>query len=194
LLWVGRLDANKDPLTILDAFERALVRLPGAALTMVFGEGALLPRVRARIAASRALEGKVELAGLLPRDALPALYARADLFVLGSHHEGSGYALIEALAFGVTPVVTDIPSFRALTAGGTLGALFPVGDAEACARAIVRLALSDEAQKQARRKEIAAHFARALGWPALGARVSSIYRAAANERVSRADIAAGQFK
>jgi glycosyltransferase involved in cell wall biosynthesis len=189
LLWVGRLDRNKDPLTILTAFQQVLDLLPGARLTMVFGEGALLPQVRARVGATPALAGKVELAGPLAQAALPALYASADLFLLGSHHEGSGYALIESLAFGVTPVVTEIPSFSALTAGGTLGALFPPGDAGACARAIVRLAISGASHKQARRQEIAAHFARELSWPALGARAVGIYRTAAKERVRRAGIA-----
>lgn len=33
VLWVGRRNANKDPLTVLDGFERALVDLPGARLT-----------------------------------------------------------------------------------------------------------------------------------------------------------------
>ena len=44
------------------------------------------------------------------------MYAAADVFVLGSRHEAASFALIEALAFGVTPVVSDIPAFRALTA------------------------------------------------------------------------------
>ena len=55
----------------------------------------------------------------------------ADVFVLGSHREGSGYSLIEALACGLPPVVTDIPSFRSLTAAGAVGALWPCGDARA---------------------------------------------------------------
>ena len=49
----------------------------------------------------------------------------ADLFVLGSHREGSGYSLIEALACGLPPIVTDIPSFRSLTGAGVVGALWP---------------------------------------------------------------------
>jgi glycosyltransferase involved in cell wall biosynthesis len=35
VLWVGRLNANKDPLTVLDGFERALPDLPDATLTMI---------------------------------------------------------------------------------------------------------------------------------------------------------------
>ena len=37
------------------------------------------------------------------------LMRAADIFTLGSHREGSGYALTEALACGLPPVVTDIP-------------------------------------------------------------------------------------
>ena len=39
-------------------------------------------------------------------------YSAADLFVVGSHHQGSGYALMEACACGAVPVVTAIPTFR----------------------------------------------------------------------------------
>jgi glycosyltransferase involved in cell wall biosynthesis len=181
LLWVGRLDRNKDPLTVLTAFEQVVTELPAAELTMVFGAGALLPRVRARIASAPALARRVHLLGQLDASALPALYASADLFVLGSHHEGSGYALIESLAFGAAPVVSDIPSFRTLTDGGRLGALFPVGDARACAAAILRLS-RDPAGRPARREAIRSHFARALSWPALAARARTIYRTASERR------------
>jgi glycosyltransferase involved in cell wall biosynthesis len=44
--------------------------------------------------------------------------------VLGSHYEGSGYALSEALRCGCIPVITDIPSFRMMTDEGRLGALW----------------------------------------------------------------------
>ena len=47
---------------------------------------------------------------------MAAFYSAADLFVVGSHHEGSGYSLMEACACGAMPVVTDIPTFRLLTA------------------------------------------------------------------------------
>ena len=61
----------------------------------------------------------------------------ADLFVLGSHREGSGYSLIEALACGLPPVVTDIPSFRSLTGGGAVGKLWPCDDPRALCEALV---------------------------------------------------------
>jgi glycosyltransferase involved in cell wall biosynthesis len=175
LLWVGRLDGNKDPLTVLAAFEIALAELPGAALTMVFGGDDLLSQVKRRIEGSPRLAERVHLLGRLDHGRLPALYAAADFFVLASHHEGSGFALIEALSFGVTPVVTDIPSFRMITDGGRLGALFPPGDAQAMASALVSLAGGDLAS---RREVVRRHFASEFSWAAVGRKTLAVYRAA----------------
>src|SRR5207237_868675 len=52
-LWVGRLDANKDPLTVLRGFEIAVRRLPEARLVMVYDEEKLLPEVKDWLAGSR---------------------------------------------------------------------------------------------------------------------------------------------
>lgn len=180
-LWAGRLTANKDPLTVLDGFERALAELPEARLSMVYGEDDLLPEVRSRVERSAALRARVRLCGRVSHDRLAAYYSAADLFVLGSHHEGSGYALIEALACGSVPVVTDIPSFRAIADDGRLGALWPPGDAWAFARALTRAASGDVAAK---RLEIAADFERRLSWPAVGRRALALYQEVAAARIA----------
>jgi glycosyltransferase involved in cell wall biosynthesis len=179
LLWVGRLDPNKDPLTVLDGFELALAEVPDAALTLVYPEDRLLGEVKARIAGSPLLGSRVHLRGRLDRGELAALHARADLFVLASHHEGSSFSLIEALSLGVTPVVTDIPSFRAITDGGRLGALFPPGDARALAAAIGRLGRSEPGE---RRRSVRAHFERELSWAAVSRQAVASYRDASTTR------------
>jgi prepilin-type N-terminal cleavage/methylation domain-containing protein len=135
ILWVGRLNANKDPLTVLDAFERSARDLPGATLTMIYGTEELLNAVRARVHDSAALRDRVRLIGAVPHERLAACYSAADLFITGSHHEGSGYSLMEACACGAIPIVTDIPTFRIMTAGGTVGALWTAGDAASGTRA-----------------------------------------------------------
>ena len=185
LLSVARLDANKDPLTLLAGFERAAAALPGAALTLAFGGDALLPEVRARIASSAVLAARVHLRGALARSDLPAIYRGADLFLMASHREGASFALIEALSFGLLPIVTDIPPLRALTDGGRLGALFPPGDSEALARAIVRLGRED---LFALRQQVLGYFARELSWPAIGRRAVAAYAATTDRR--RGDAAA----
>jgi glycosyltransferase involved in cell wall biosynthesis len=179
VLWVGRLNRNKDPLTVLDAFDRALGLLPGAVLTMVFSEDDLLPAVRDRLRTSAVLGRHVRLLGCVPHALMPAYYSAADIFVLGSHHEGSGYALLEACACGTVPVVTSIPAFRAITAGGAIGALWTPGDGSACARALAEVGRTDLLQASAR---VSAHFQRALTWEAVGLAAMRAYRSAVQMR------------
>src|SRR6185295_12657684 len=128
---------------------------------------------------------RVTLAGPVPHSRMAAYYSAADLFVLGSHHEGSGYALLEAMACGAVPVVSDIPSFRSLTAGGTLGALFAPGRPEELSAAFARLAR--EPERETARRLLAVHFDDALSWPAVGRRALAIYgEAMARRRAPRA--------
>ena len=117
LLWVGRLDHNKDPLTVLTGLDRVLQTVPGAHLTMIVPAEASAREVQRRIADSPALRNGVTLVGPIAHTEMAPYYSAADIFVSGSRHEGSGYALIEAMACGVVPCVTDIPAFRALTQG-----------------------------------------------------------------------------
>ena len=115
---------------MLDAFERALADLPDATLTMIFGTSELFDEVaRADRAIARVERDRVRLAGAVPHDRMAAFFSAADLFVVGSHHEGSGYSLMEACACGAMPVVTGIPTFRLLTGNGSIGALWTTGDA-----------------------------------------------------------------
>ena len=173
VLWVGRLNANKDPLTVLDGFERALPDLPDATLSMIFGTGELFEDVRARIARSPALSARVRLAGVVPHERMAVFYSAADLFVVGSYHEGSGYSLMEACACGAVPVVTDIPTFRLLTGAGAVGALWTPGDADSCAGALAQVGRRD---LLAERVRLADHFTRELSWDAVGHRAVEIYR------------------
>jgi glycosyltransferase involved in cell wall biosynthesis len=181
MLWVGRLDANKDPLTVLDGFERVAAVLPDAALTFVYGEDNLLTEVKSRIANSSVLRSRVHLVGRVERHELPAVYAGADIFVLGSHREVACFSLLEAMSFGLVPVVTDIPAFRSLTDDGQVGALFTPGDANSLAHTIERVARGDVA---ARREAVRAHFERELSWSAVGDKALAIYRVAAARRAS----------
>jgi len=170
VLWVGRLDDNKDPLTILEAIEIAARTLPRLQMWCCFHEQPLLAEVEAQIAASPVLAGRVHLLGRVPHARIETLLNASDLFLLGSHREGSGYALIEALACGVTPIVSDIPPFRAIA--GSAGALVPVGDAAGFVGALVALARQD---RVALRRRAIEHFDAHLSFDRVGARLCAIY-------------------
>ncbi|HZS60996.1 MAG TPA: glycosyltransferase family 4 protein [Gemmatimonadaceae bacterium] len=125
LLWVGRLIPLKDPLTIVRGFLSASV---DAHLYMVYADDTLRSAIPDHPA--------ITFLGKRPHAELETIYNGADYFVLGSHNEGSGYALLEAMACGVVPVVSDIPSFRRIV--GSSGELFTPGDADAFAAALRR--------------------------------------------------------
>jgi glycosyltransferase involved in cell wall biosynthesis len=135
-LWVGRLDENKDPLTILEGFEILFEKYPGARLYMIYSDDQLLQEVKQRIAHSEILQASVHLLGKIAHEEIEHYYNSADYFVLGSHYEAAGYALSEALRCGCIPVVTNIPSFRMMTNGGQLGALWESGNKESLMEAI----------------------------------------------------------
>jgi glycosyltransferase involved in cell wall biosynthesis len=172
-LWVGHLNDNKDPLTILDAFSRALPQLPDAQLWLCYATAPLLDHVQARLAAQPALAAHVHLVGRIPHDKIEPFFQAADFFVLGSRREGCNYALIEALACGATPIVSDIPSNRALTGQGRVGALVTPGDAAGFAAAFVALAARPAAERQAK---ALAHFNAELSFAVLGRKLAAAYQ------------------
>jgi len=180
VLWVGRLVLLKDPLTVLEGFEQVLQHIPEARLYMVYSSDDLLRSVRDRIASSPRLSDAVTLLGSVDHSKLERLYNSADYFVLGSHYEGSGFSLAEALACGVVPVVTDIPSFRAMTDDGRIGCCWSPGCSVAFSQAFLQVArqplreLSDHAVRFFR-----AH----LSYPAIARDSIRAYREVVSARV-----------
>ncbi|HYE85961.1 MAG TPA: glycosyltransferase family 4 protein [Vicinamibacterales bacterium] len=171
ILWVGRLTTNKDPLAVLDGLERALPQLPRAQVMMVFGDDTLLGAVDARVRASAVLSSAVVLSGRVAHDEMPNFYSAADIFVSGSHSEGSGYALIEAMSAGLVPIVTDIPSFRVIA--GDCGGRWSPGNAEQLAEVLVKLVNAGlEPQKATAR----ARFEQTLSWEAVAQRTVREYQ------------------
>jgi glycosyltransferase involved in cell wall biosynthesis len=172
VLWVGHLNTNKDPLTVLQGISAAACSLPRLQLYCCFGSAPLLEPVQARIAADPNLLGRVHLLGRIAHARVEQLMRAADLFVLGSHHEGSGYSLIEAMACGLPPVVTDIPSFRTLTGGGAVGTLWQQDDPRALRNALVSIAARADAGM---RTAVRNHFDRELSFDALGRKLAAMY-------------------
>jgi glycosyltransferase involved in cell wall biosynthesis len=176
ILWVGRLTANKDPMTVLSGLELALPHLPHARAHFVYADGDLADRIRERVEASTVLRNRVALIGAVPHRSMAAFFSAADIYISGSHREGSGYALIEALACGLRPVVTDIPSFRAIAEPH--GFFWTPGDPASCAAALRRAATDSLAGAETRRR----HFEQVLSWPAIGARTLEAYQAIVDRR------------
>lgn len=127
-LWVGRLNENKSPLTILKAFAQYLHFKPLSRLYMIYQTDEQLAEIQELLYSDAKLESAVYLIGSVHNDRLPLWFSAADYYLSGSFKEGSGYALIEAMACGCIPVVTDIPPFKKITENGKYGYLYKAGD------------------------------------------------------------------
>ncbi|MFN0026675.1 MAG: glycosyltransferase family 4 protein [Acidimicrobiales bacterium] len=167
VLWIGRLLPGKDPLTAVEAFDRFAATNPRARLWMVgTGSGPLRDAVAGRLGARACLVGPFTQA------VLAGWYERADVIFSTSWHEGSGYALIEAIGCGCTPAVTDLPSHRVIA--GSDGAYFRPGDAAAAAQALDRAAqrASEPGVRAAHRRR----FERELSWEQVCNQLMAAYR------------------
>lgn len=172
ILWVGHFDANKDPLTVLEGLGRAVRDLPGLQIWCCYGSAPLLPDVQRKMAGNAALRERVHLLGRVPHERVEWLMRAADIFVLGSHREGCSFSVIEALATGLEPVVTDIPANRALTGNGSAGETWRPGDASSFRDALLAAALKPRDEN---RRRLRKYFEDSLSATALGHRLLEAY-------------------
>jgi len=149
-LWIGRLDANKDPLTVVKAFIQFLSFQPRATLHMIYQEEGLLHEVNKMILSNDVAPAAIKLVGAIPHQQLQDWFNAADFIISGSHHEGSGVAVCEAMSCGCIPVLTDIISFRKMTGPGKCGLLYEPGNEKALLQALINtvgLNRAEESQK-----------------------------------------------
>jgi glycosyltransferase involved in cell wall biosynthesis len=128
--------------TVVRAMARVRKRVSGARL-VVAGEGRLRPQLEAL--AERLILGQaVQFVGYLPSEAFRAALADAEVFVSVPSSDATSVALLQAMAVGCFPVVSDLPSQHELVEHGLRGLRpdGPVRDEEALADAIVH-ALED---------------------------------------------------
>jgi glycosyltransferase involved in cell wall biosynthesis len=138
LLWVGRLQENKDPLTILKGLHAYREKNKEVQLYMIYQEAPMMKEVMQFIN-DHQLQENITLVGKIEHQQLPDWYSAADYYVSGSHREGSGYALAEAMCCGCIPLVTSIPPFFKMTAEGKFGFHFPAGNSNAFAEALIKM-------------------------------------------------------
>jgi glycosyltransferase involved in cell wall biosynthesis len=130
----------------------AMTDLPGATL-LIAGGGPDRAALSAQIAEA-GLSDRVRLLGALPHDALPGLFAAADVMALPSAREGLANVWVEALACGTPIVITDVGGARELvdrSAAGRLVERTPEGIAAGIRAVLADPRPQDEVAEAAKR-------------------------------------------
>ena len=122
-LFCGQMIARKG----LDHLLTAFANLPENARLLLVGREAELPGMLADLPSE--VRQRVEYAGFQPPEALPAFFARADVFVLPSRYDGWGVVVNQALGGGLPIIVSDqVGAGYDLVTPGENGEIFRAGD------------------------------------------------------------------
>ena len=128
-LWVGRLNPNKDPITVVKAFIQFSSFHSTAKLYMIYQSAELLSAIYSLLEKDSKASGSIKLIGQVKHDQIEEWYNSADFIISSSHYEGSGIAVCEAMSCGCIPILTNIISFRGMT-GGNCGLFYDPGNDE----------------------------------------------------------------
>ena len=166
-LWVGRLDSNKDPLTVVKAFLQYLEFQQTAMLYMIYQSEKIIEEVQAKIKET----GRIKLIGKVEHNRLESWYNCADFIVSGSHYEGSGIAVCEAMSCGCIPVVTNIMSFRRMTGPGKCGMLYESGKDEALLAALL---MTKDMDMEKEKAKVLLQFKEELSFEAIAKKINTV--------------------
>jgi glycosyltransferase involved in cell wall biosynthesis len=132
---VGRLVPQKALHVLLEGFARYRALASEPSRLVVVGCGPLETELKAR-SHELGIADTVVWAGF--REDIPAVMSSFDIFALSSNYEGFGIVLLEAMAAGKPVVATGVSAIPEVIEDGVNGLLFPSGDADAFAAALLR--------------------------------------------------------
>jgi glycosyltransferase involved in cell wall biosynthesis len=138
ILYLGRITDEQKRVYLFPKILEALKKSGIPFRWTIAGEGGQRASLE-RLMASSESGCEVLFPGPLPNTRVPALLENHDVFLLASEAEGLPISLLEAMAHGVVPVVSDLESGIRDVVDATNGRLVPVNDVEGYARAIIHL-------------------------------------------------------
>lgn len=121
--------------TILAAAK--IVLQGGSALSFVFANWGYLRPELERLASDWGIDEQVTFVGRIGRDAMANSLREAAIYVSMTSSDGMALSLLEAMACGAFPVVSDIPANREWIEHGVNGYLVPLGDPQRLANCLM---------------------------------------------------------
>lgn len=178
ILFVGRLVQEKGLAHLLQALAMVRSTMPEAHLIIV-GAGPERPALRRQVRRLR-LDACVEFLGQLPPDAVTRQRAVAEVAVVPSSYEPFGLVALEAMAWGIPLVASNVGGLREFTEGAAV--LVPPADAAALAQALLRV-LSDARLRQGLARR-GIERARDYTWDRCAERTAAVYGDVSREQTA----------
>jgi len=176
----SRLIKRKSPDLLVSAFARVLKVVPDAKL-VIAGSGREEDNLSRQIKDLNVINS-VFMVGELSKEKVAQLMAAADVFVLPSKMESFGLSLLEASAAGVPVVCSNAGGVPEVFQDGFNALLYPPGDDDAMAKAIICLIQDKELAKtiSANAVETASRFT----WEMAAERTLRVYEEVLQENAS----------
>ncbi len=166
-IWVGNLDKNKDPLTLIKSFKEYHLIEPKAVLYIVHQSNELINECKELIGD----DGNIKLIGKIEHDQLENWYNAADFFISTSYYEGNGVAALEAMSCGCIPILSNIISFRRMTGPGKCGSLFEPGNAGDLLKSLLQ---TNEMNREAEKEKSLQQFRNELSFDSVAGKINKV--------------------
>jgi glycosyltransferase involved in cell wall biosynthesis len=138
IIYFGRLDQETKRVRLFPTILRHLCESQIPFSWTITGDGPELDFLKTNMQTSRP-DQQVHFTGPLPNPEVSALLSRHDVFLLASRLEGLPMSLLESMAQGLVPVVSDIESGIREVVDSNSGIRVAVDDIPGYARAIIHL-------------------------------------------------------
>lgn len=155
----ARYSSQKDHATLIRAFALLTPQWPQARLDLYGGGKKRWQNLARRLIDTLDLSSQAQMHGHVAD--MPEALSQHQVFVLSTHYEGIGLAVIEAMACGCACIATDVVGVQELIEHGVTGLLVPENDPQALAQAIEQLLTHPQEAQQmgqrARERAMAEH-------------------------------------
>lgn len=152
VLYVGRVDPEKNVGAALAAFSRALERVP-EALMLVVGDGVDLVNLKKQ-ARDLGILAKVKFLGRVTGEDLYEIYKMGTVFVTASEIETQGIVLIEAAASGLPLIAVDAGAVSEVCVDNVNGFLCQPGNISEMAVAMAKILNDTDLRKKFSEKSL----------------------------------------
>jgi len=146
ILFLGTVEARKNVIGLIKAFEKAHPRLPADFYLIIAGAPGFGYEEIYEYAQKSSYKEKIKFIDYIDAADKPSLYASARLFIYPSFYEGFGFPILEAMASGIPIITSNRTSLTEIT--GSSEYLINPNNPDQIAEAMVKILNSPELQKE----------------------------------------------